>query len=70
MAPTAKKVAAAYMRLLSQAGAELPLLLEARPGTLAALGATGEAILKVRAGRVLREGGYDGEYGTIRVAQD
>ena len=35
--------------------------------TLGGLGAIGEALLKVRQGHVLREGGYDGEYGTIRV---
>jgi len=67
VAPTAKKVLAAYGRLLSEAGPELPLLLEAEPRSLAARGAIGEAVLKVREGRVLREGGYDGEYGSIRV---
>jgi len=67
VAPTAKKVAAAYQRLLAQAGPELPLLLEAGAPALAALGAVGEAILKVREGRVIREGGFDGEYGTVRV---
>ena len=67
VAPTAKKVSAAYARTLAEAGPELPLLLDADTPTLAALGATGEAILKVREGHVLREGGYDGEYGVIRV---
>jgi PHP family Zn ribbon phosphoesterase len=66
-APTSKKVAAAYARLLAEAGPELPLLLEADSQTLAKLGTIRDAILKVRAGRVLREGGYDGEYGSIRV---
>jgi PHP family Zn ribbon phosphoesterase len=67
VAPSSKKVAAAYQRLLAQAGPELPLLLEAGAPALAALGAVGEAILKVREGRVIREGGFDGEYGTVRV---
>ncbi len=67
VAPTAKKVATAYAQTLAKAGPELPLLLDADATTLAALGATSEAVLKVREGRVLREGGYDGEYGVIRV---
>ncbi len=67
VAPTAKKVAAAYGSLLAEAGPELPLLLNADSQALAKLGAIGESILKVREGRVHREGGYDGEYGTIRV---
>lgn len=68
VAPTAKKVAAAYGSLLAEAGPELPLLLDTDSQTLAKLGTIGEAILKVREGRVIREGGYDGEYGSIRVA--
>ncbi|MEI7899852.1 MAG: endonuclease Q family protein [bacterium] len=67
VAPTAKKVALAYTRLLAEAGPELPLLLDADSQVLAKLGNMGAAILKVREGRVVREGGYDGEYGTIRV---
>ena len=66
-APASKKVTAAYAGLLAQAGPELPLLLEADSQTLEKLGMIGEAIFKVREGRVVREGGYDGEYGTIRV---
>jgi len=67
VAPTSKKVAAAYAGLLAKAGPELPLLLDADAHALGALGAIGEALLKVRKGQVLRAGGYDGEYGTIRV---
>jgi len=64
-----KKVAAAYDRLLGDAGPELPLLLDAEAPTLAKLGGIGGAILGVREGRVSREGGYDGEYGVIRVLE-
>ncbi len=67
VAPSAKKVTAAYAGLLAAAGPELPLLLDADSQTVAKLGMIGEAILKVREGRVVREGGYDGEYGSIRV---
>ncbi|MDX9868168.1 MAG: endonuclease Q family protein [Kiritimatiellia bacterium] len=67
-APGSKKVAAAYQALLERAGPELPLLLDAGARTLGALGAIGEAIRSVREGRVIREGGYDGEYGSVRVA--
>ena len=67
VASTSKKAAAAYVSLLAEAGPELPLLLDADSQTLAKLGVIGSAILNVREGRVVREGGYDGEYGTIRV---
>ncbi len=66
-APSSKKVAAAYASLLAEAGPELPLLLETDSQALAKLGIIGEAIHKVREGHVVREGGYDGEYGSIRV---
>ncbi len=67
-APSSKKVAAAYDRLLAEAGPELPLLLDADPRALAALGEVGDMISRVREGRVVRQGGYDGEYGVIRVS--
>lgn len=65
--PSSKKVTAAYLRLLADAGPELALLLDAGDDALRELGRIGEMIRSVRAGRVIREGGYDGEYGTIRV---
>jgi len=67
VATASKKVAAAYVKTLAAAGPELPLLLRADAQTLDSLGEIGQAIQKVRDGQVLREGGYDGEYGTIRV---
>ncbi len=69
VAPSSKKVASAYAQLLAAAGPELPLLLDAGERELAGLGDIGELIRRVREGRVTREGGYDGEYGTIRVEQ-
>ncbi len=68
VAPASKKVAAAYGAALADAGPELPLLLDADDRRLESLGALGGMIRRVREGRVVRHGGYDGEYGTIRVA--
>ena len=66
-APTSKKVTAAYTRLLANAGPELPLLLDADPRCLSTLGVMGDLITRMREGHVIRQGGYDGEYGMIRV---
>ncbi len=60
-----KRVRTAYHQLLSDAGPELPFLLDAPPATLENFGAIGQAVLAVRQGRVERVGGYDGEYGRI-----
>lgn len=62
-----KKVSSAYRRLLAEAGAELPLLLDANQGRLNELGAIGQLILHMRDGHVTRQGGFDGEYGSICV---
>jgi uncharacterized protein (TIGR00375 family) len=64
-----KKVARAYQTLLERFGPELTILREipvtefenAEPPLLA------EAIRRVRAGNVIRQPGYDGQYGSIRV---
>ena len=65
--PGSKKVDAAYLRLLAEAGPELPLLLDTDDNRLRGLGRIGDMIRSVREGRVIRQGGYDGEYGTVRV---
>lgn len=67
-APQSKRVAEAYRGLLDAHGPELHLLLDADEATLAAAGETGALIAQMRAGRVVREGGYDGLYGTVRIA--
>lgn len=64
---TSKKVSAAYRSLLAAAGPELPLLLDADERRLGELGDIGRRILRMRAGQVTRKGGFDGEYGSIRV---
>jgi len=63
-----KAVAAEYHRLLERLGPELFILREApladigRASTVLA-----EAVERMRAGKVLRSAGYDGEYGVITV---
>jgi uncharacterized protein (TIGR00375 family) len=69
--PSSKAVEQSYNRLIATLGPELSILqsipLEdiGRAGTLFA-----EAVARLRAGQVIREAGYDGEYGVIRLFQD
>ena len=67
--PESKRVVAAYDALIARLGPELWLLEHAPFDSLARLGSErlAEAIRRMRAGRVIREAGYDGEYGVIRV---
>ncbi len=67
IADTSKKVQVVYQKILHDYGNELSILLEKPESELDALGAVGACIRAVRAGRVLRTGGYDGEYGVIRA---
>ncbi len=62
-------VARAYESLLQRVGPELYILRQAPPEVLRRHGSEllAEAVLRVRAGAVLREAGYDGEYGVARV---
>lgn len=67
--PDSKGVTAAYGQLLDQLGPELFILdnlpLEEMAGKASARFV--EAVARMRDGRVIREAGYDGEYGTIRL---
>jgi len=66
--PAAKGVQQQYGRIINRFGSEFNLLLHADPseiGDHAPL--LGEAIARMRAGRVIRNPGYDGEFGTIRL---
>jgi len=67
--PATKKVISVYEELISTFGPELDILMNAdlkdireRGGTLLA-----EAVDRMRMGRVIRQEGYDGEYGVIRL---
>ena len=64
-----KKVQAAYEALLSRLGPELSILRDLEPALIEQAGGflLGEAVRRLRAGQVTRQGGYDGEYGIIRV---
>lgn len=70
--PNSKQVQREYFRLLDQLGSELAILrtlpfedIEAEGGPLLA-----EAIRRMRAGNVQAQGGYDGEFGVIRLFRD
>ncbi len=66
-----KRVSHHYERLLGQFGPELPLLTEVPLDDIRRLASSlfAEAITRLREHRVVREAGYDGAYGTIRLFQ-
>jgi DNA helicase-2/ATP-dependent DNA helicase PcrA len=67
--PKSKKVTAEVTRLVGALGPELSILREVPFDDLRRAGGTrlAEAIGRLRRGEVIREAGYDGEYGTIRL---
>ncbi|HLK78348.1 MAG TPA: UvrD-helicase domain-containing protein, partial [Streptosporangiaceae bacterium] len=67
--PKSKKVAAEVTRLVGALGPELSILREVPLDDLRRAGGSrlAEAIGRLRRGEVIREAGYDGEYGTIRL---
>jgi len=66
VAPTSKKVHTAYDQLQQEVGPELPFLLDLSLHDLARQ-PIGPYLLAMRQGRVIRSGGFDGEYGRIHV---
>jgi len=63
-----KKVAQEYFRLIETLGPELFILREAPlPDIRKASPVLAEAVERMRAGKVLRKSGYDGEFGVITV---
>ena len=64
-------VQASYESLIARAGSELGILAQLPLDEIdrASSPLLGEAIRRMRTGEVIREGGYDGEYGVIRVFQ-
>jgi uncharacterized protein (TIGR00375 family) len=70
--PASKRVSNAYVRLIRRFGSELDILLETDTAALAAEASPllAEAVARVRTGRVIRNAGYDGVYGTVRVFSD
>ena len=67
-----KKVESAYLELLRRIGPEMFILRKAPPEQIeeAAGPVVAEAIRRLRAGKVHCVGGYDGEYGVIRVYEE
>ena len=67
-----KAVKQSYERLLAALGPELAILETVPVEDIARAGAPllGEAIARLRRGEVIRDAGYDGEYGVIRLFED
>jgi DNA helicase II / ATP-dependent DNA helicase PcrA len=69
--PKSKKVTGEVGRLVAALGPELSILREVPLDDLRRVGGSrlGEGIGRLRRGEVIRDAGYDGEYGTIRLFQ-
>ncbi|MCP4567298.1 MAG: UvrD-helicase domain-containing protein, partial [FCB group bacterium] len=70
--PATKKVMSLYEKLLFDLGPELTILMETPLHHIEAAGGPllKEAVDRMRQRKVIREGGYDGEYGVIRLFED
>jgi len=70
--PQAKKVDRTYFELIEQFGSELAILMETPVDEIIGAGYAriGEALVRVRSGRVRIEPGYDGEYGKVSIFED
>jgi DNA helicase II / ATP-dependent DNA helicase PcrA len=66
--PSSKEVMRQYIQAISRFGSEFNLLLHTPLEEISRQSLVlGEAIDRIRAGRVIRQPGYDGEFGLIRV---
>jgi ATP-dependent DNA helicase UvrD/PcrA len=67
--PKSKKVTGEVGRLVAALGPELSILRDVPLDDVRRVGGSlfGEAIARLRRGEVIRDAGYDGEYGTIRL---
>src|SRR6267378_5230268 len=67
-----RKIAGAYEHLIGELGSELFILEQAPIEEIRNAGSSllAEGIARMREGRVIRQAGYDGEYGVIRVFTD
>ncbi len=69
--PASKAVLSSYAGLIGRLGSEFTLLLHLSREEIAAESPLlAEAVVRIREGRVIRHGGYDGEFGVIRVFEE
>ena len=69
--PTSKKVIEQYSRTIARFGSEFDLLLHTPVDEIRqASPILGEAVERMRSGRVIRQPGYDGEYGVISLFEE
>ncbi len=70
--PATKKVSAFYEKLLLELGPELQILMDVPLNDIRAAGGPmlAEAIARMRRNQVIRDEGYDGEYGVIHLFED
>ncbi len=70
--PASKTVTQIYDRLIAGLGPELDILGSTPPEEIARKQSPllAEAVTRLRAGEVIREAGYDGEYGVIRLFEE
>jgi DNA helicase-2/ATP-dependent DNA helicase PcrA len=70
--PASKKVQSFYEKLLMELGPELKILIDSPLAEIKAAGGPvlSEAIHRMRCRQVIREEGYDGQFGTIRLFRD
>ncbi len=70
--PASKTVARSYDRLVAALGPELSILetVPVEDISRASSSLLAEAIARLRSGQVIREAGYDGEYGVIRLFEE
>jgi DNA helicase-2/ATP-dependent DNA helicase PcrA len=69
--PTSKAVERAYGLVIGHFGSEFGLLLHASAEKIQEFSPLlAEAIIRMREGRVIRQGGFDGEFGTIRLFEE
>lgn len=70
--PSSKSVSYQYEYLIQKCGSELSILTEIPPDEIAKVHSPqlAEAISRLRAGKVIKKAGFDGEYGIIRLFEE
>ncbi len=69
--PSSKSVTMEYEKMINKFGSELAILQDIPTDEISKQSTLlGEAITRLRAGKVIKHAGYDGEYGVIRLFED